>query len=598
MAEIDWQAFHFLRPHLLWLLLPACYLLYRWLTRGSQLDGWQQSCDPELLAEMQIKSAAHATRWLWLYWPLMIIGVLALAGPAVRQVPQPMLKNQSALIVALDVSKSMLSDDLKPSRLQRAKFKIQDLLSQRKDGQTALVAYSGDAFSVTPLTDDTDTIISLLDVLDPSIMPATGTNTVAALDKSAELLTQAGVLQGQILLVTDGVNLMDTEDRLQTLNQQGITVNVLAVGTAEGAPIPTNRGFLKDLRGQIVIPQVDFNALQQVAQIGQGRFSVLTNDMNDETLFQNDPEHNQDLIEEGELGQAEFIDDGPLLTLLMVPLLALMFRRGLLMCLALGFMLNTQQVKAWSWQDLWLNEDQQAYRQLETAPEAAYNQANDLTLKAAAAYKKQDFKTATKLYPEQGTSLQDHYNRGNALAQAGMLEQALESYDQALTFDPEDEDTLYNKKVVEEALKQQQQQQQQQESDQQQDAEQDQQDQQQQQSGENQESTEQEKQEQQQQAQQDQQAEAEASEQQQEEQAEQGEQEQSEAQQEAAEEQQEIELTADEKALDAEERQAMEQWLRRIKDDPGGLMRRKFLYQYHKRNQDGETYDHQTTEDW
>ena len=230
MAEIDWQAFHFLRPHLLWLLLPACYLLYRWLTRGSQLDGWQQSCDPELLAEMQIKSAAHATRWRWLYWPLMIIGVLALAGPAVRQVPQPMLKNQSALIVALDVSKSMLSDDLKPSRLQRAKFKIQDLLSQRKDGQTALVAYSGDAFSVTPLTDDTDTIISLLDVLDPSIMPATGTNTVAALDKSAELLTQAGVLQGQILLVTDGVNLMDTEDRLQTLNQQGITVNVLAVG--------------------------------------------------------------------------------------------------------------------------------------------------------------------------------------------------------------------------------------------------------------------------------------------------------------------------------------------------------------------------------
>ncbi len=601
ISELVWSSFHFLRPHMLWLLIPAAVLLYFWLNNTSRQDGWQQSCDPELLQAMQIQSASKATRWTWLYWPITLLTVLALAGPAVRQMPVPMVKNQSALIVALDVSKSMLSDDLKPSRLQRAKFKIQDLLENRKDGQTALVIYSGDAFVVTPLTDDTETIVSLLDVIDPSIMPVSGTNTLAALDKATDLLTQAGVNKGQILLVTDSIDMYKTEDRLSEINDAGITIHVLAVGTAEGAPIPTNQGFLKDLRGQIVIPQVDYGSLQKAAQLGQGRFSVLSNSVSEDQLYEVSPSKGSDNETEGaffeEQGGEKFIDDGPLLALLIIPLLVLLYRRGILMVLCVGFMLNSETSYALSWDDLWLNNDQQAYRQLETAPADAYNQAENKQIKAAAAYKKQDFNAAKNLYPENGQSLNDYYNRGNALAQTGDFENALESYAEALTFDPEDEDTLYNKKIVEQALQQQEQQQQNQEnqeSEENQDSEQNQQDQQQQESSE-QESSEQERQEQQQQAEQDKQAEADK-----EQQAEQEEQteEQQAQQQEQAEQQQEIELTPEEKALDAEEKQAMEQWLRRIKDDPGGLMRRKFLYQYHKRNQDGESYDNQTTEDW
>jgi Ca-activated chloride channel family protein len=600
MTEITWNAFHFLRPQLLWLLIPAAVILYLWLSNTSKQDGWQQSCDPDLLTAMQIQSASKATRWTWLYWPISVITILALAGPAVRQIPMPMLKNQSALVVALDVSKSMLSDDLKPSRLQRAKFKIQDLLAQRKDGQTALVVYSGDAFVVTPLTDDTETIVSLLDVLSPSIMPVSGTNTVAALDKATELLTQAGVNGGQILMVTDGIDMFKTEDRLKQVNQQGITIHVMAVGTAEGAPIPTNNGFLKDLRGQIVIPHVDFNQLQQAAQIGKGKFSVLSNSMNEDQLYETEPNNGFDPDKEDELGAENFIDDGPLLAWLVVPMLALLYRRGILMVFCMGFMLNSNSSYALSWSDFWLNPDQQAYQQLESAPAEAYNQAKDQQIKAAAAYKKQDFKTATQLYPENGQNLSDFYNRGNALAQAGDLAGALSSYEQALTYDPTDEDTLYNKKIVEEALQQQEQQNQEnqdseenQENQENQDSQQNDQE---QQNQENQESSEQEKNEQEQQAQKDQQSQA--NEEQSEE--EQTEEQQAEQQQENEQEQteQEIELTPEEKALDAEEKQAMEQWLRRIKDDPGGLMRRKFLYQYHKRNQNGESYDQQTTEDW
>ncbi len=512
MDEFTCTAFHFLRPQVLWLLIPAAVLLYFWLNNTSRQDGWQQSCDPELLAAMQIQTSAKGTRWTWLYWPITFLTIVALAGPAVRQMPVPMVKNQSALIIALDVSKSMLSDDLKPSRLQRAKFKIQDLLEQRKDGQTALVVYSGDAFVVTPLTDDTETIVSLMDVLDPSIMPVSGTNTQAALDKATELLEQAGINRGQILLVTDSIDMYKAEDKLKQVADDGTVIHVLAVGTATGAPIPTNQGFLKDLRGQIVIPKVNFDDLQEAARMGQGRFSVLSNSNDRDELYElnpaNDDEDNKD-----ELGGENFIDDGPLLALLIVPLLALLYRRGILMVLCLGFMLNTQPSHAFEWDDLWLNKDQQAFRELENDPTKAFQKAENQKIKAAAAYKKQDFKAAQNLYPENGQSLVDHYNRGNALAQAGEYQAAIESYEQALTYNPDDEDTLYNKKLIEEALQQQQQNQQNQQdqNDQQnQDGEQNQdnqQQQQQQQDQQNQESSEQEKREQQQQAQKDQQSE-------------------------------------------------------------------------------------------
>ncbi|WP_223786630.1 vWA domain-containing protein [Marinicella meishanensis] len=598
ISEIVWSQFHFLRPAWLWLLLPGALVLYFWLNNSSRQDGWQQSCDPELLQAMQLQSAANASRWLWLYWPIMVLTVLALAGPAVRQMPVPMVKNQSALIVALDVSKSMLADDLKPSRLQRAKFTIQDLLVNRQDGQTALVVYSGDAFVVTPLTDDTETIVALLDVLNPSIMPVSGTNTVAALDKATDLLTQAGVTQGQILLVTDRIDLYKTKDRLREVSDRGTTVHVLAVGTAEGAPIPTNQGFLKDLRGQIVIPQVDYPALQEAAKIGQGRFNVLSNSVPENLFYEVNGEADGAAAEDDELGGENFIDEGPLLALLVVPMLALLYRRGILMVWCVGLLLHTESTLAWTWDDLWLNQDQQAHRKLDSAPKEAFEQAKNPDIKAAAAYKNQDYQRASQLYGDGADNLANHYNHGNALARSGDLAGALASYEQALGHDPNDEDTLYNKRLVEKALQQQQEQEQQnQQNSNQQNAEQqeqqDQQDQQNQQNQENQSSSEQEQQEQQQQAQQDQQNEAEQQAQEKQDAA---------AAQEAAEqdqeEPQEIELTPEEKALDAEEKQAMEQWLRRIKDDPGGLMRRKFLYQYHKRNQDGESYDQQTTEDW
>lgn len=625
MTDIVWSNFHFLRPHVLWLLIPAIWLLYRWHRQSHGHDGWQQQCDPDLLAAMQVETGTTASRWRYLFWPVVMVAILALAGPAVRQKDVPVVKSEAALIIALDVSRSMLSDDLKPNRLTRAKFKIRDLLASREDGLTALIAFSGDAFVVTPLTDDTETIVNLLDVVEPGIMPTTGTNTVAALEKSQALLNQSGLSQGQILLITDDIKLYKSEDKLAALAAQNIKTHILAVGTTEGAPIKTNRGFVKDLRGQVVIPKVNFNHLKQAAAAGNGRFSVLSNQRNDMNLY--DPADNSRVNNEGEstAGHNQFVDDGIWLLLMIVPLTLLLYRRGLLMVLALGLFIQPQISHAFKWQDLWLNKDQQAYNQLQENPEVAQQLAQNPRLKGTAAYRAQAYQQAIEqLQALQQVNADDHYNLGNALAQAGDLEAALEQYKQALEIAPDDKDTLYNKKIVEQALKQQNKQSsdqsdsnqnqkqngeqqnnpesEQQTGDGQEQNNQDSEDQQ----GQDSQSKQQKDQESEQQKQQaqkdaskesDQQERAEESSQQQatEEQSKEQQQLSPEEQQQQAEEAQRL---AQEEALNAEEQQAIEQWLRRIQDDPGGLMRRKFLYQYHRQNPDGEPYDNQTTEDW
>lgn len=615
MSEIVWSNFHFLRPHALWLLFPAVWLLYRWHRQSHGQDGWQQHCDPDLLAAMQIETGSTASRWRLLFWPVVLISIVALAGPAVRQKDVPVVKNEAALIIALDVSRSMLADDLKPNRLSRAKFKIRDLLAARQDGLTGLIAFSGDAFVVTPLTDDTETIENLLDVLEPGIMPTSGTNTQAALEKSEALLKQSGLSEGQILLITDDIKLHKSQDQLMALAANNIKTHILAVGTAEGAPINTNRGFVKDLRGQVVIPKVNFNALKQAAEAGNGRFSVLSNQRNDMNLYDHsDNRNNSKTNEKSTTGNHQFVDDGAWLLLLIVPLTALLYRRGLLLIVALGFFIQPQISHAFKWQDLWLTKDQQAFRQLQNNPELAEQLAQNPRLKGAAAYRAEDYPQAIEHLRElEPANASDYYNLGNALAQAGDLEAALEHYERALTIEPDDEDTLYNKDIVEQALKQQQKQsdsnqEQSQDSEQQNNPESEQQDgdgqdqsnqEQQDQDGQpGQEQQDQESQQQKQQAQKD--AAKESNQQDNDEQS--SEQNNNEQQELSPEQQQQqaedAERLAQQEALNAEEQQAIEQWLRRIQDDPGGLMRRKFLYQYHRRNPDGEAYDNQTTEDW
>ncbi|MDP5071458.1 MAG: VWA domain-containing protein, partial [Congregibacter sp.] len=206
--------FHFLRPYWLLLMLPcAVFGLLLWRQKGQEA-GWSRIVAPELLEHLMSPVSLRRSRSglpaLLLAWA---IAVLAAAGPSWQQLPQPVLQKQDALVLVVDLSYSMLATDLSPSRQDRVRRKLLDLLRDRREGLTALIAYAGDAHIVAPLTDDNPTIANLLPALTPEMMPLPGSNPVDAMERAIGLLDSAGVRRGRILLVTDGIR----ADELGTL---------------------------------------------------------------------------------------------------------------------------------------------------------------------------------------------------------------------------------------------------------------------------------------------------------------------------------------------------------------------------------------------
>ena len=215
-------------------------------------------------------------------WPVLLLAIggtlasIAMAGPVWERLPQPVFRSDAALVIALDLSRSMDAQDIKPSRLQRAHFKITDILKTRTEGQVALVVYAGDAFAVTPLTDDDETILSQLPALTTDLPPTQGARTDRALQLAEQLLKQASMTHGQVLLITDEVATARGIESAQRLAAAGYQLNILGIGTVEGAPIPTGNGMLKDHEGKIVLPSLDAANLQRIATAGNGQYATVT----------------------------------------------------------------------------------------------------------------------------------------------------------------------------------------------------------------------------------------------------------------------------------------------------------------------------------
>lgn len=328
------SAFHFLRPW--WLILLPLWLLLSfmlWRYRRSG-DGWRELCDPVLLAYLVGENSVKKRSKLLLAGLILagMAAVLALAGPAWKQLPQPVFRAQSAMIIILDLSRSMLAEDLRPSRLVRAKQKLQDILSLRQEGQTGLIVFAGSAFDVVPLTTDNKAIIAMLEALQPSMMPAQGSRASAGLEHALEMFRRGLIKRGSVVLLTDGVD-ADAISIAKKLVQSGHQLSVLGIGTEAGAPIPSQNGdggFLKDSAGSIVIPRLDTATLQSLANVGDGIYqSIRVDDLDVKNLPGLIPvQDGKSEIEDFQTDQ--WREEGPWLLLLLLPLLALVFRRGAL----------------------------------------------------------------------------------------------------------------------------------------------------------------------------------------------------------------------------------------------------------------------------
>jgi Ca-activated chloride channel family protein len=480
----------------------------------------------------------------------------------------------------------MDATDVEPTRLARARLKLLDLLERRAGGQTALVVFSSNAFTVTPLTSDTRTIAALVNSLSTDIMPSRGSLIDVGLEKSAELLRRTAATRGEVLLITDAIPSPRSFDIAESLRADGITTHVLAVGTAEGAPIPVlGGGFLTDDSGQVVVPQLDLDSLERMARSGGGRFAVLSaGDADLDRLFPRDVLGEVAVADAESQREAEiWRDQGIWLCLILLPLIALGFRRGWVYVIVGASFVPHSEALAFEWGDLWLRSDQQGYRAMQQdAPEQAAALFEDPEWLAAARYRAGQFdQSAAALV---GIDSADaNYNRGNALARSGQLAEAIEAYDLALDLEPGHEDAEFNRELVAELLEQQQQQQQQQQQDQtQSDPDGD--------SSDGESEEQQGEQSPQQSSGDGSQEEQQTASQEQEQQSGQDPGSESESPEPGTEpepsddsESQDQQLAASaspEEVEDWASEQAAEQWLRRIPQDPGGLLRRKFLYQY------------------
>jgi len=429
-------AIQLLRPQWLWALLAIPVLAWLWRERQRRASVWREAVDPHLLPHL-LESGPEARGRLALAVGLLgyLLAVLALAGPSWRHVEQPLWQTRTPLVIALDLSSATLAGDLPPTRLAQARAKLATLLRERDGGQIAMVAYAGDAFTVAPLTDDAANVALFLDALHPQVMPVDGQRSDRAIAWSAKLLRQAGFEQGEVLLLTDHADTA-ARDAAAAAQRTGFHVSVLGLGIEAGAP------YLQP-HGGVATARLEADTLRDLARAGGGRYAALAGDDSDlRALGVLDAQGAGAVANQGERART-WQDEGYWLLLPLMLLALLAFRRGsavavLLVCLWLPWQPATAAgVMPGPAAALWRRPDQAAHQRMQQAAEA---------------YRQGDFAHAAQLY--QGLDSADgHYNRGNALARAGRYPQAIAAYDRALQHQPGMADAIANRAAVEAAMK-------------------------------------------------------------------------------------------------------------------------------------------------
>lgn len=608
--------FHFIRPHWLWAIIPLLIIVALIRYVHKQQSGWQSVLASHLYQHLITTAGIKKVRPpLFLLGFCWVLGTVALAGPTWERLPQPVYQLNTGKVVLIDMSLSMRATDVKPDRLTRAKYKAIDLVNAITEGETGLVAYAGDAFTISPLSSDAQNLTTLIPSLTPEIMPIAGSDPALGLQAAIELLTNAGYQQGEIFWITDGVTNQQMKEISEIFNDSMFRLSVLGVGTEEGAPIQLVNGeLLKDSRGAIVVPKLTVNNLKSLSRSSGGRYAPMQSDDSDINYLIEQSLIEQDPTKDEEAKQEKFGDKwqemGPYLLLLILPFAAYSFRRGIVTVVLIGVLMPaySPQARADWWQDMWKTPDQQAMQAYKNNQyEQAANTFNDTLWQGTAHYKNADYQAALESFshvePTDKNYADATYNAGNALAQLGEIDQAIAAYDKVLEQQPQHEEALANKTLLEKLKEQQEQQQDQsgEQSEDQEDGQQDGEKQDEQQDG--QKSDQQQKGEQGEQSQDPQQgdnSEQSESESQESEQQSQAEQEKQEAEQQQADkaeaekqkseqEQQAQAMQQGEEELTDEQReqmQRMQNLLNRVPDDPAFLLKRKMQIESQQRKRE------------
>lgn len=268
--------FRFANIEILWLLLtiPAFVVAYIICTRRKARQ-LAEFGDPELLEELMPDASKSRPIWKFvlalLAWCLLI---MAAARPQLSQSERVVKRQGIEVMVALDISNSMLAEDVAPSRLDRAKQMLSKLVDNMVDDKVGLVVFAGDAFTQLPITCDYVSAKMFLQIITPSLIVTQGTDIEGALLTSIASFGSEQAEAGRaIVLITDGENHEgDALAVAKKARELGIKVIVVGIGKPEGAPIPIpgTMDYIKDRKGQVVVSRLNEDMCREIASEGQG----------------------------------------------------------------------------------------------------------------------------------------------------------------------------------------------------------------------------------------------------------------------------------------------------------------------------------------
>jgi len=447
--------FHFLRPWWLLALLPLLLSL-RFLWRANKPMGkWRKVIAPELLKAMLVRSGRSS--WFNPVSVAMVVvtlGVVALAGPTWKQQPSPFAEDVAALVIALDVSSSMQQQDVQPSRLERAKQKVQDLLKMRPGGLVGLVVYAGSAHSVIPLTNDPDVVNNFLGAIEPGMMPRKGKFPEKALPIAQQMLGDTPV-PGTVLLIGDGISPQTRADFEDYFSSHQHQLLVLGIGSTSAS--------LEGASDEALIP-LERRALEQLARDNRGYYQPLTLDTSDVSRLNRRIDSHFVIVEDG---SRPWVDAGYYLLYPIALMMLLWFRKGwtlhwsVVLVVLAG--LSTPQPSmaddtaaskglTRSFMDLWLTPDQQGRYYLQ---QGDYRKAaahfDNIAWRGIAYYRAENFNAAAEMF-SRIESAEGYFNLANAWAHGRNYVYAVQAYNQVLKLEPAHAGALKNRDKIQQII--------------------------------------------------------------------------------------------------------------------------------------------------
>ncbi|MBO7332566.1 MAG: tetratricopeptide repeat protein [Alphaproteobacteria bacterium] len=403
----------FLRPwYLLFLLVPVFFFFISGKREGVS-SGWKKACDPELLPYLLKNIEGSENRFLKKYLTLLwCILSIAMAGPTLSKMPVKTATPSQGIVVVLDMSPAM-----DKQMLFQTTLKLKDLLKQNKD-PVGFVLTDEKAYTVVPVAKDNKIMENTLNELSEKVMPSVGSAPEKGILKAQELLKNADYAQGKILLITGGVSenfkMPETE----------YPVWVLGMGEREPHPVllPNGQFWLKSDKKPLQF------SLNPNNFTGKETYLYQTLDDNDIQSFLKTPVYGEISEQEQEIDTS--FDFGGIIVALCLPFFIPLFRRGVLIGLFLLLFIphSAEAIPFKRGEQLFFEKNKQAEQ----------------------AFEKGDYKTAENLF----TETQNYYNLGNTQAYMGKYQEAIQSYEKALSENPENQDAQFNLNYLKEALKQ------------------------------------------------------------------------------------------------------------------------------------------------